>query len=339
MAQVSLDLLTHGKTPVIKYPIEDYLSLNVEVLGVDVTHIAPDENLSVILQNKDSSIKMLNIPRISKGKFGISGMIFYDTAKAYYQFGVNRKLSNEAAVVFNTGLYRGTRNLKPIALTLPPWSPEDSALMRKNQLVFEEAARLRDEENHKVQTLAAVTVKGRSQSENEKLDETYTSGMFSGGDASMFNLLTDPASAGYPDILSYLQGKVAGLQIVDGTPPSLTWRGSAPTLYLNEMQIDVSQLKSTSVPDIAMVKVFRPGSGVGFGGGAGGVIAVYTKKGGEKHPIPPYGDWIRQGSSAILPSASIFLRIIFVIQITKCRMCGPLYTGILTCLPKKEIRN
>jgi hypothetical protein len=280
------DLLTRGKTPVIKYPIEDYLSLNAEVLGVDVTHIAPDENLNVILQNKDSSIKMLNVPRISKGKFGVSGMIFYDTAKAYYQFNVNHKLSNEAAVVFNTGLYKGPRNLKTLALTLPPWSPEDSALMRKNKLVFEEAARLRNEENHRVQTLAAVTVKGKIQSENEKLDETYTSGLFSGGDASTFNLMTDPASAGYQDILSYLQGKVAGLQIVDGTPPSLTWRGSTPSLYLNEMQIDANQLKSMSVPDIAMVKVFRPGSGVGFGGGAGGVIAVYTKKGSEKTPDP-----------------------------------------------------
>jgi hypothetical protein len=36
-----------------------------------------------------------------------------------------------------------------------------------------------------------------------------------------------------------------------------------------------------------MVKVFRPGSGVGFGGGAGGTIAVYTKKGGDNKGTDP----------------------------------------------------
>jgi len=93
-------------------------------------------------------------------------------------------------------------------------------------------------------------------------------------------------SSVYVDILTYLQGKVAGLQIsINGTNASLQWRGSTPTLYLNEMQTDVSQLQSTSVSDIAMVKVFRPGSVVGFGGG-GGTIAVYTKKGGARQADP-----------------------------------------------------
>jgi len=297
-AQLDLVMLTHGwrrfhwdqlrfgKTPVIKYPLQDYLSLNAEVLGVDVNRIAPNENLNMILQNKDSSTQMLNIPKITKGKFGVSGMIFYDTARAFYQFNVNRKLSSEAAVIFNTGLYKGVRQIRPVALTLPPWSPEDSALMRKNRQVFERAAALRVEENKRVKTLETVTVRGRAKSENEKLDETYASGLFSGGDANVFNLLSDPSSNGYLDIFSYLQGKVAGLQITGGQPPSLQWRGSQPSLYLNEMQVDASQLQNTPVSDIAMVKVFRPGSGVGFGGGAGGTIAVYTRKGSEKKPDP-----------------------------------------------------
>lgn len=280
------DQLRFGKTPVIKYPLHDYLSLDAEVLGVDVNRIAPNENLNMILQNKDSSTQMLNLPKITKGKFGVSGMIFYDTARAFYQFNVNRKLSSEAAVIFNTGLYKGVRQIRPIAFTLPPWSPEDSALIRKNLQVFEQAAAIREEEKKKVKTLETVTVTGRAKSENEKLDEQYASGLFSGGDANVFNLVNDPAANGYLDIFSYLQGKVAGLQITGGQPPSLQWRGSSPSLYLNEMQVDASQLQNTPVSDIAMVKVFRPGSGVGFGGGAGGTIAVYTRKGSEKKPDP-----------------------------------------------------
>jgi hypothetical protein len=281
------DQLRYGKTPVIKYPIQNYLSLNAEVLGVDVSRIAQDENLNLILQNKDSSSKMMNLPRIAKGKFGVSGMVFYDTAKAYYQFNVNRKLSSEAAVIFNTGLNPSPRKLRSLALNLPSWSPEDSLLMRKNRMVFEQAAKLRVEENNRVKTLASVTVKGRIKTEAEKLDETYASGLFSGGDASVFSLVNDPTANAYQDIFSYLQGKVAGLQIVNNGPtPSLQWRGATPSLYLNEMQVDADQLKTTSVPDIAMVKVFRPGSGVAFGGGAGGVIAVYTRKGSERKADP-----------------------------------------------------
>jgi hypothetical protein len=84
------------------------------------------------------------------------------------------------------------------------------------------------------------------------------------------------------DIFTYLQGKVAGLQINNnGATPSLQWRGSTPSLYLNEMQIDASALKNTPVSDIALIKVFRPGTSLGAGGGAGGSIAVYTKKGSE----------------------------------------------------------
>ncbi|HZK64347.1 MAG TPA: hypothetical protein VFC34_09390 [Puia sp.] len=281
------DLVREGKTPVIKYPIQDYLSINADVLGVDYNRIAMDENLNVILQNKDSSTKMMNAPRIAKGRFGVTGLIFFDTARAFYQFNVNRKLSNEAAVIFNTGLNASPRKLKSITMTLPSWSPEDSLLIRKNQMIFVQAARLREEENNRVKTLATVTVTGRVKSESEKLDETYASGMFSGGDANIFSLLNDPTANAYLDIFNYLQGKVAGLQInTSGPTPSLSWRGGTPSLYLNEMQVDAEQLKSTPVSDVAMVKVFNPGSGAVFGGGGGGVIAVYTKKGGENKSDP-----------------------------------------------------
>jgi hypothetical protein len=40
------------------------------------------------------------------------------------------------------------------------------------------------------------------------------------------------------------------------------------------------------VTDIAMIKVFSPGSAGVMGNGAGGVISVYTKKGGDKKPDP-----------------------------------------------------
>jgi len=229
---------------------------------------------------------MLQLPHLTGIKFGVTGLVFFDTAKAYYQFNVNRKLSNEAAVTFNTGLVKGGRQARPLTTTYDGWTAEDSLYLRRNRFVVEEAARIQPITDQKVKTLASVTVRGRVKTDAEKLDEKYASGMFSGGDAYTFDLVNDPYAVSMMDIFQYLQGKVAGLQIVTaGSPggaPSLTWRGSTPSLYLNEMQVDAQQLQSTPVSDVAMVKVFRPGSGVGFGGGAGGVIAVYTRKGGDE---------------------------------------------------------
>ncbi len=118
------------------------------------------------------------------------------------------------------------------------------------------------------------------------MEEKYVSGLFS-GDARDFDLVNDPLASGYRDIFQYLQGKVAGLQIAAGAgSPTLSWRGGTPALYLNEMQTDASMLSSTPVSDIAYVKIFRPGESIVSGGG-GGVIAIYTRKGGDAKPSWP----------------------------------------------------
>jgi hypothetical protein len=283
--RIKWEALVRGQLPVIKNPEQDYLSLKVDVLGVDAYKIAKDESLIVILSKKDSSKQMMSIPHLSGSKFGVTGLIFFDTVKAYYQFNVNHGLADQAAVTFNTGLLRGLHTVRPLYTAFEGWTAEDSVYLRRNRFVAEEAVRAKPVEDAKVKTLAAVTVRGRAKTDAEKLDERYASGMFSGGDGYTFDLIDDPLALAQMDIFTYLQGKVPGLQITTGNgpggSPSLSWRGGKPGLYLNEMQVDAQQLQNTPVTDIAMVKVFRPGSGVGFGGGSGGTIAVYTKKGGD----------------------------------------------------------
>ncbi len=278
--------LAQGKVPVIKYPLANYLSLNAEVLGVVSSKIAKDESLNVIFQDKDSATNMLTVPYLNNGKFGLSGLIFYDTAKAYYQFNTNRNLSNEAAVIFKNGLYVAPKKLRPFDMTMPLWSPDDSSLIRKSQQVFVEIARIHSQDK-RVQNLAAVTVRRRVKSDKEKLDEEYASGLFSGGNSTIFDLMNNEGQYGAMDIFTYLQGRVAGLQVtVNGPTPSLSWRGSTPVVYLNEMQADPSQIKNINISDIAMVKVFSPGSAGAISSSGGGVIAVYTKKGRDKKADP-----------------------------------------------------
>jgi hypothetical protein len=281
------DDLVNGKTPVIKYPIENYLSLNAEVLGIPTSRISKDESLNVIFQYKDSSTKMFSVPYVNNSKFKLPGLIFYDTALAFYSFNTNRNLSNEAAVIFKNGLYAGTKKIKPFNMSLPVWSPDDSLLVRKSRQVFVEIARLQGQDK-KIQNLEVVTVRRRVKSDKEKLDEEYSSGLFSGGNATIFDLQDDASAYASMDIFTFLQGRVAGLQVsnTQSPTPSLTWRGSTPGIYLNEFQTDAGSIKDIPVSNIAMVKVFSPGSAGVIGNSTGGIIAVYTKKGAARKPDP-----------------------------------------------------
>ncbi|MFI5154607.1 MAG: hypothetical protein ACHQEM_00385 [Chitinophagales bacterium] len=298
--QLDLVMLTHGwrrfnwdmlaarKIPQIKFPNRDYLVVGAEVLGVDPTRIASNESINLIMKKKDSSMQILELPRIGGGKFAVSGLIFYDTAKGFYSFNANRKLSSEAAIIFNNGLFSGYKYSRPIFISDNSWTAGDSAFLRKNRFVLEETVKNKEFLNKRVQTLETVTVRGRQKTATQKLDEEYTSGLFTGGDAYVFNLLNDPVSAAYGDIFNYLTGRVAGLTVV--TDPSgggyLSWRGSRTDLYLDEVKVAATQLRSVSISQIAMVKVFRPGTVTSIGGGAGGSVAIYTRKGGDKIADP-----------------------------------------------------
>lgn len=130
--------------------------------------------------------------------------------------------------------------------------------------------------------LKDVVVTANAKTEIQKLDERYASGLFK-GDAYQFDLINDPFAASSMNIFQYLQSRVPGLQIsnAQSTQPSLVWRGSAPSLFLDEMPTQPEFLSSVSVSDIAYIKVFRPPFFGAMGGGAGGGIAVYTKRGGD----------------------------------------------------------
>ena len=115
--------------------------------------------------------------------------------------------------------------------------------------------------------MATVNIKANPKAQIDEMDKRYTSGLFSGGDAHEFDLLNDPFASSAMDIFQYLQGKVAGLQInTTSNPPSLSWRGGTPQVYVDEMPTTTDMVSSVPVSDVAYVKVFPPP----FMGGAGG---------------------------------------------------------------------
>ena len=272
------DKIKSGLLPTLQYPKENgFMKLTGKVFGNQALKTTANLQLNLIVAAKDSSTKMLFLPVEKDGSFQENSAFFFDTVRVYYSFNNNAKLTDQLQVHIENGLL--LQPFKKIdfnkAGVLQNWN--DS--LARVQLNFY----LSEQEKLKRQmasaTLQEVIVKSKVKSPTQLLDEKYATGLFSGGDGYTFDLTNEPP-IGSLDILSYLQGRVAGLTINGmGTQATMSWRGAVPDVYLNEMKMTVDMIQTIAVSDIAMVKVFRPpffGSG---GGGSGGAIAIYTKKG------------------------------------------------------------
>lgn len=275
------DDLAAGKLPEIKYPRENYLSIDANLTGVRPSQVPKNTQLNVFLEAKDSSRQLFLLSIDSSGRFRQDGLVFFDTVKVYYQFNNNKYLANNSVVNFTNGTWKGSPVVKPDSAWRVPM-PLDTSILNRGQFFASEAARIKPELEKKVKTLETVTVKARQKSKEQIMDEKYTSGFFTGGDATSFDIANDPSAQGAYNIFQYLQGRVAGLQITTGAGGTqLMWRQARPALFLNEMPVDVTAIENIPVTDIAYVKAFRPPFFGATGGGAGGAIAIYTKKGGE----------------------------------------------------------
>ena len=275
--------ITRPRKPFIKYPADQPPALIAKVFGVNPSSpIRPDETMTVILQTKDSTTKVISVPKTGPTEFAIRNFVFYDTLRLYYQFDKDKNLAKNTSLLFENGLYKGPR-----LVNLPEYTIGniDSLIIKRANYFADQIYKFGD--GTKINVLQDVVVKTRAKSKVDELDKKYASGLFAGGDAVTFDFINDTQNSSYSNIFTYLQGRVAGLQITNnGANVGLSWRGSTPTTFLNEMQVDPSTLSGISVSDIAYVKVFRPPFFGAFGGGAGGAIAIYTRKGGDQ-PINP----------------------------------------------------
>ena len=277
------DDLVQGKRPVIKYPVEDYITLAGTAVGVDPGRISKDNEMNLIIQYKDSSRQFLSVPVGGGGKFILPGMVFYDTAKVFYQLNSKSRQTGGLSLSLDNSLWKNYPFIQAPKNSGESLLPLSGDAIAKNKSLLEQAIIVDAERNRKAKMLQEVIVRGRTKSAEQKLDDRYASGLFKGGDGYSFDLTTDVAATGYISLFNYLQGRVPGLQISNATSSgaSLIWRGGAPDIYLDEMHTDASAVSSLPMSDIAYVKVMRPPFFGSSGGGGNGAIAIYTKKGGD----------------------------------------------------------
>lgn len=281
------DKIKAGMVPERKYPKEtDMLSIKGKVFGMKSISTNMPLVLNLIIAGKDSSKNFAFIPVEKDGSFEQNGIFFYDTVRIFYSFNGNARLTDITQVQFENGLLKQTRKTIQYPETYRPVTRSDSLAKIKMNYFLDQQEQLK--RRMATATLQEVIVKSRVKSKAQLTEEKYATGLFSGGDGYSFDLLDDPAAMSSLDILTFLQGKVAGLSISgSGAQATMSWRGSTPDIFLNEMRSSLDMVQSVSVKDIALVKVFRPPFFGSMGGGSGGAIAIYTKKGGDGNKASP----------------------------------------------------
>lgn len=287
-----------GKWPALKFEPDNYISLQGNVYGLSKTQLK-DKSVTAILKTSNAGTSIFTIPVNDDGKLLLNGVYFFDTARIFYQINndKNKRLTAAASFSFNNGFVKSpSPAYKQLEAQYFNLNPDFATLLKsaKQNALFLSSVAM-----DKAKTLQAVTVTGKQKSPAEKLDEQYASGMFTGGQSRVFALEDDPFARSAMSILDYLQARVPGLQISTATgSASASRRGSAVAFFLNEMQSDVDLIQGTPVNDVAMIKVFDPPFMGATGGGPGGAIAVYTKKGGNTDNVRGLNEVTVQGYSA-----------------------------------------
>lgn len=285
--QLDLVMLTNGwrrfrwneimdaQAPALSHTIDTgYLSVRGKVSGVSDAVLNKAKNVNLVLMAKDSSKQYLNLPIAADGSFEKYNLLFYDTIKIYYQ------LNNTP--LYNKSRFQFIDNFMP-ADTTGLVHVQDLAVADLLTQKLPDSLRTKMAFAAGQTTLQEVVVNTRVKSRKEELEDTYTTGFFKGDDAYQFNIVDDKIGSQSLSVFHYLQSKVAGLVVNINAMAnvSLSWRGYVPSFYLDEFPVtDMNTLFNLNMNQIAYIKVFRPPFlGSFIGGGAGGAIALYTKKG------------------------------------------------------------
>jgi len=268
-----------GIWPEIKYRPQGYINVKGQIDDMNGKVLSLQElNLLVATGGKQ---EFANIRLDSTGKVNIPDLLFFDSAKLYYQFNHDKNKVLTRAARFHFESEWVSDSVKYFRPYYYAWAAKDiSAAEEKNKAIAQEI--LEKYEGKTFEELQTVTVKAMGKTKTDLLNDEYTSGIFKTSYAKIFNVEDDPQSRGKMTVLDYLQARVPGVEIVTDMYGSavVSWRGQTPVIYLNEIATSIDVIQSIPLDNIALVKAFRPPFFALGANGGYGAIAVYTKKGG-----------------------------------------------------------
>ena len=230
-------------------------------------------NYAMISKNKQS---ILDVAALNEQKdFSIRNLLFQDSA--FIIFSRPGQKNNDLLIDIKTPL---DSSFVPVASVTKFIVVGDtsSALAPTDTSAYHFSA---TETQYKI-ILPEVVLKTKSNKRLEDFDNENSTGSFAGDDAVVLDGLTSDEIANAPDLYLYLTRKIGGLRVdTDNETGNRTfiWRNQPTQIYINEIRLDAETPLWINPADVAMIKVFRPGTVLMADASVGGAIAIYTKTG------------------------------------------------------------
>ncbi|MFV0604611.1 MAG: hypothetical protein ACK5NK_02105 [Niabella sp.] len=264
--------------PKLTHQDKGYISLSGKASVKGSKKTFANRDLMVWVATPDSARSIQLVKTDEQGRFKMDSMIFFDKAKVLFSDVMGKK-SKFITVDLDADSLYSTFNIPPLHIPFQNTSTLQDNLAKKMNTAFFDYSR------GEGLLLDNVIVKG-NKTRLEELESLYMSGLFAGGiNARTYDLTREIIPQW--NIFEYLQGRVPGLWIERSNnlmgDYKLFYRqgGQRRTMqmYLDEVPMqDASFIASLPTSDIALVKIFPTFVGAP-GGGANGVIAIYTKRG------------------------------------------------------------
>lgn len=232
-------------------------------------------NYIMIARNKQTVVDFVQLNE--QQSFVVKNMLFQDSA--FFVFARPRQKNNQLLMTIATPLDSAfTASATVTKFIVVGNVKNDAAAISTDTTgyVFKP-----DETKYKIM-MPEVVVKTRSNKRLQDFDRENSTGVFSGSDAIMLDGISSDELENAPDLYTYLTVKVGGLRLVTDSETgnrSFSWRGEPTEIYINEIKLDPDIPLWINPSDIAMIKVFRPGTSLSSGASNGGAIAIYTKTG------------------------------------------------------------
>lgn len=268
--------VSSNSLPQPQHKDQGYISLSGKAKVRGSNKSFADRELMVWTATSDSAQSLQMVKTDAQGRFKMDSMIFFDKAKVLFTDVMGNKSKFITVELDTDSLYR-TYDIPALNIPYQKFGNVPENLAQKMSSAYFDYGR------GEGLMLDNVIVQG-NKTRLEQLEEIYMSGLFSGGINSRTYDLTREFIPQW-NLFEYLQGRVPGLWIERGNgfdDYRLYYRQAGARrqmqVYLDEMLVDASFISTIPTSDIALVKVFPTFVGAP-GGGANGVIAVYTKRG------------------------------------------------------------
>lgn len=280
--------------PVNRYKDAGYITLSGQVNLEGTKKPFAEKDLLLYIVAADSSKNAQLVKTDASGRYSIDSLIFFGKASVLFS-DIRGKKSRFLDIKpdmdsLRNGLFVPERDWTKYYAT------NDKGPQAIKKKMTDDYSRIA---NEKGVILEGVTVKGIIKTRLEEFEEKYVGGLFAGDAVRKLNFLEEDLTP-YPNIFDYLRSRVPGLTIIepntiDGQDldplntyklfyrqnPTISSLGNASmVVFLDEIETSTSVIATIPANQVAMVKVFSSFAGAS-GNGAGGVLAIYTKRGSD----------------------------------------------------------